>query len=672
MTPPVSSKRDHDSIAIDTIRFLSVDMVEKAKSGHPGAPMAQAPLAYWLWTRHLKHDPSDPSWPSRDRFVLSCGHASALLYSMLHLAGYDLPMSELERFRQLGSKTPGHPESHLTPGVETTTGPLGQGLGNAVGMAIAERFLAAHFNREGFPVIDHQTWVIASDGDLMEGVSAEASSFAGHQRLGKLQVFWDDNRISIDGSTDLAFTEDVTARYEAYGWHVLEVADVHDLDSLDEAMRAATAEEERPTLIRVRTRIGYGSPNKSGTAGVHGSPLGPEECRAAKENLDWPIEPKFHVPDAAREAFAAAAEAGAAARREWTEMFDRYRDAHPALAERFEVWGSGQLPDGWDADLPAFEADHPAIATRAVSGQFLHAVADALPHLIGGSADLAPSNNTFIRGREVQSKEEPGGGNFHFGVREHGMGAVLNGMALSGRLRPYAATFLIFVDYMRPAVRLAALMEQPAIFVFTHDSIFLGEDGPTHQPISQLMGLRTIPGLTVLRPADANETVAAWKVALQTTSGPTALVLTRQKLPVLDVPKSTVDEGVPRGGYVVADSEAPQVLLIATGSEVSLAVEAHATLAERGVQSRVVSMPSWDRFAAQEESYREQVLPSSIRRRLAIEAGTTHGWHRFVGLDGDVLGIDSFGASAPAKNLAEHFGFTAQEVVRRVERLLDR
>lgn len=671
MTTPASSKSDRDQVAIDTIRFLSVDMVEEANSGHPGAPMAQAPLAYWLWTRHAKHDPADPAWPNRDRFVLSCGHASALIYSMLHLAGYDLPMEELRRFRQLGSKTPGHPEYHLTPGVETTTGPLGQGISNAVGMAIAERYLGAHFNRDGFPIIDHKVWVIASDGDLMEGVSAEASSLAGHLGLGKLNVFWDDNEISIDGSTELAFTEDVTKRYEAYGWHILEVADVNDLDALDAAMVAAAAETERPTLVRVRTQIGYGSPNKQGTSKVHGSPLGAEERAASKKNLGWPTESTFHVPGEARAAFDEARQAGADHHRAWKESFEAYRGAHADLAARFEAWGRGELAEGWDRDLPVFSAEDSAIATRAVSGKVLHAVAEHLPQLIGGSADLAPSNNTFIQGRAVQSKAEPGGGNFHFGVREHAMGAALNGMALSGRLRPYGATFLIFLDYMRPAVRLAALMEQPVTFVFTHDSIFLGEDGPTHQPISQLMGLRTIPGLTVLRPADANETVAAWKVVLENTSGPSALVLTRQKLPVLDLPTEVVHEGVARGAYVVADGDDPKVLLIATGSEVSLALQAHGELAAKGVSTRVVSMPSWERFEAQDAEYRESVLPSAIRARLAIEAGTSHGWHRYVGLDGDVLGIDGFGASAPAKDLAEHFGFTVAEVVRRVEGLVE-
>ncbi|MEM8931274.1 MAG: transketolase, partial [Acidobacteriota bacterium] len=564
-----------DSIAIDTIRFLAVDMVEEANSGHPGAPMAQAPLAYWLWTRHLRHDPGAADWPDRDRFVLSCGHASALLYAMLHLAGYDLPMEELQRFRQLGSKTPGHPEFHLTPGVETTTGPLGQGISNAVGMAIAERYLGAHFNRDDFSIVDHHTWAIASDGDLMEGVAAEASSMAGHLRLGKLNVFYDANQISIDGSTDLAFTEDVAARYRAYGWHTLEVADVNDLDALDAAIDAAKAETDRPSLIVVRTEIGYGSPNKQGTSGVHGSPLGADERQATRDNLGWAAPSTFHVPDEAREAFADARRRGEAAHAEWLDRFARYRDAHPTLAADFERLRRRGLPAGWDADLPTFTTDDPAMATRKASGKALAAIADKLPELLGGSADLAPSNNTFVPGRGVQSAEEPGGANFHYGVREHGMGAAMNGMALSGMLRPYGATFLIFADYMRPSIRLAALMEQPALYVFTHDSIFLGEDGPTHQPISQLMGLRSIPGLSVVRPADANETVAAWRWAVENVHGPTALVLTRQGLPILDGTAEHATEGVRRGAYVLADAAEgePAALLIATGSEVALAVE---------------------------------------------------------------------------------------------------
>ena len=664
------TERNRDQIAIDSIRFLSVDMVEKANSGHPGAPMGQAPLAYWLWTRHLRHDPARPDWPNRDRFVLSCGHASALIYSMLHLSGYDLSMDELKAFRQLGSKTPGHPEHGLTAGVETTTGPLGQGVSNAVGMAIAERFLAAQFNRDGFPLIDNITWVIASDGDLMEGVSAEASSMAGHLGLGKLNVFYDANQISIDGSTDLAFTEDVVQRYQAYGWHTLEVDDVNDLDALDAAMNAARAETERPTLVLVRTHIGFGSPNKQDTAGAHGAPLGDSERRATRENLGWAYDQDFQIPDEARAAFDDVRRQGAASSAEWDELFERYRQAHPEEAAQFEAWGADTLTAGWDADLPEFTAEDGPIATRSASGKFLHSVSATLPQLIGGSADLAPSNNTFIKDRGVHTKDNPGGSNFHFGVREHGMGAVMNGMALSGRIRPYGATFLMFSDYMRPTLRLAALMEQPAIFIFTHDSVFLGEDGPTHQPISQLMGLRTLPGFSTFRPADANETVAAWRIALENTHRPSALVLTRQKLPVITTAEQA-REGVARGAYVIADTDDPQVLLLATGSEVALALDAHRVLLEKGIRTRVVSMPSWDVFETQDADYRESVIPSSIRKRLAIEAGTTHGWHRYVGLDGDVQGIDGFGASAPYADLKKHFGFTTEDTIRRVEALLD-
>lgn len=663
------TQRSHDQIAIDTIRFLSVDMVEKANSGHPGAPMGQAPLAYWLFTRHMRHDPSRPDWANRDRFVLSCGHASALIYSMLHLSGYDLSMDELKNFRQLGSKTPGHPEYGHTPGVETTTGPLGQGISNAVGMAVAERYLGAHFNRDGFPIIDNTTWVIASDGDLMEGVSAEASSIAGHLGLGKLKVFYDANQISIDGSTDLAFTEDVLKRYESYGWHTLAVDDVNDLDALEKAFQAAKAETERPTLVLVRTHIGFGSPNKQDTSGAHGSPLGADERDATRKNLSWE-HGDFTVPADARDAFSESRDAGAAASKAWDELFESYRAAHPELADRFEAWGAETLPEGWDADLPTFSADDGAIATRSASGKFLQSVNETLPQLIGGSADLAPSNNTFIKGRPVHTKDCPEGANFHFGVREHGMGAVMNGMALSGRIRPYGATFLIFVDYMRPTVRLAALMEQPSVFIFTHDSVFLGEDGPTHQPISQLMGLRTIPGLTTIRPADANETVAAWRIAVENAKRPTALVLTRQKLPVVTTAEQA-REGVSRGAYVIADAEDAQVVLIATGSEVALALDAHKALAEQGIATRVVSMPCWDRFEAQDADYKESVLPNAMRKRLAIEAGTTHGWHRYVGLDGDVQGIDTFGASAPYADLVKHFGFTVDDTVRRVKALLD-
>jgi transketolase len=663
-----------DQIAIDTIRFLAVDMVEAAQSGHPGAPMGQAPMAYWLWTRHLRHDPARHDWPNRDRFVLSCGHASALLYALLHLAGYGLSMAELKRFRQLDSKTPGHPENFLTPGVETTTGPLGQGLGNAVGMAVSEALVAARFNREGFPLFDHRTWVLASDGDLMEGVSAEASSLAGHLRLGKLNVLYDANEITIDGSTDLSFSEDVAKRYEAYGWHVQTVEDGNDLEALDRAMAAMAAETGRPSFTLVRTHIGYGSPNKQDTADAHGAPLGAEEVKATKEACGWPLEPTFHVPDETREAFAAVGEDGARRSRAWDELLDRYGVEHPEAAAELRRRLAGELPGGWAERLPEFTSGE-SIATRKASGKVLNALAPAVPELVGGSADLAGSNNTTLKDEAFFSAADRSGRNFHFGVREHAMGAVLNGMALSRMLRPYGGTFLVFSDYMRPAIRLAALMGLPVTYVFTHDSIFLGEDGPTHQPEAHLMALRAIPHLSVIRPGDARETAAAWRMALAQSDRPTALSLTRQGLPVLPETEGRAADGVPRGAYVLLDpdTQEPEVILIATGSELHLAVAAARELSGRGIAARVVSMPSWDLFDAQPEAYRDAVLPPRIRKRLAIEAGVTLGWGRYVGPEGEAHGLDDrFGASAPWKDLAKHFGFTAPDVARHVERMLGR
>jgi transketolase len=658
-----------DQVAINTIRFLAVDMVEKAQSGHPGAPLGQAPLAYLLWTRTMRHNPDNPDWPDRDRFVLSCGHASALLYSLLHLAGYGLPMEELQRFRQFGSKTPGHPEHELTRGVETTTGPLGQGLGNAVGMAIAEAKSARRFNRDGFPLFDYRIWVIASDGDLMEGVSHEVSSLAGHLRLSRLKVFYDDNEVSIDGSTSLAFSDDSAKRFEAYGWRVLRVADGNDLGALEKAIAEAEAETERPTLVVVRTEIGYGSPNKGGTAEAHGSPLGADEVALTKQALGWPTEPTFLVPDEARAPFAAARERGRQLEEAWNDLLRRYREAHPEDAADLDRRLAGKLPDGWADALPTFEAGGKPVATRAASGQVINAIAGKLPELIGGSADLAPSNNTLVKGETNFSATDRGGRNFHFGVREHGMGSVLNGMALSRLWIPYGGTFLIFSDYMRPPVRLASLMKLQVIYVYTHDSIFLGEDGPTHQPISQLASLRSIPNLTVIRPADACETAEAWRVAIEHRHGPTALALTRQNLPILEETAAKAREGVPRGGYVLldpAEGEA-EVILLATGSEVHLAVEAAKKLSRR---IRVVSLPSWELFDRQPREYRDAVLPPAVRRRLAIEAATPFGWHKYVGLEGQIHGIERFGASAPAKDLQREFGFTPEAVVERVEGLL--
>ena len=662
---------DRDALAISTLRFLAVDMVEAAKSGHPGAPLGLAPLAHLIWTRHLRFDPADPDWPDRDRFVLSCGHASALLYGLLHLAGFDLPVAELERFRQLGSKTPGHPERGHTPGVETTTGPLGQGLANAVGMTIAARALAARFDRPGSPLFEHRVWVLASDGDLMEGVSAEASSLAGHLALGGLKVFWDDNRISIDGPTDLAFGEDVLARYAAYGWRTLRVEDGNDLDALEAAIAAAEAEPERPVLVAVRTHIGYGSP-KQDSAEAHGAPLGAEAAAATRRALGWPEDARFLVPEGARAAYQDAAGRGATARAAWVTRRARLAESDPAAAGELERRLQGRLPEDWRGALPAFAAGE-SVATRAASGKVLNALAARVPELVGGSADLTESNSTLLKGAPVLAAGRPEGRNVHFGVREHAMGSIANGLALSGALRPFVGTFLIFSDYMRPAIRLAALMGLPVTYVFTHDSVLLGEDGPTHQPVSQLASLRAIPGLVTLRPADGAETVAAWGVALERRAGPTALALSRQKLPVLAETVERAERGVPRGAYVLWESapDRHELLLLATGSEVSPALEAARRLAARGRRVRLVSMPSWELFEQQGEEYRESVLPAG-GRRLAVEAASPLGWHRWVGERGEIVAMTGFGASGPAEELAQRFGLTQDAILARAERLLGR
>ncbi|MEZ5313869.1 MAG: transketolase [Thermoanaerobaculia bacterium] len=656
---------NRDQLSINTLRFLAVDMVEKAKSGHPGAPLGQAALAYVLWTRFLRHDPAHPDWANRDRFILSCGHASALLYGLLHLSGYDLPMGELERFRQLDSKTPGHPEHGHTPGVETTTGPLGQGFANAVGTAIAREQLAARFRDEEGPLFDFRTWVFASDGDLMEGVASEAASLAGHLRLRGLTVFYDSNQISIDGSTDLAFSEAVDRRFAAYGWRVYEVTDGNDLAALEAAIAAAEAETEKPTLVVVRTHIGYGSPHKQDTADSHGAPLGAEEVRLTKENLGWPVEPPFLVPDGAREPYVENAARGAARREAWEARRLRFAATHPELAAELDRRAARRLPAGWSDSLPAFRADDKPLATRAASGKVLQAVAAALPELVGGSADLAESNQTLIHGEGDFSADDRAARYLRFGVREHAMGAILSGLALTGLFRPFGGTFLIFSDYMRPSIRLAALMRQPVVYVFTHDSIFLGEDGPTHQPIDQLPSLRAIPGLVVLRPADACETRAAWILAMERTDGPTALALTRQKLPVFAETEALAADGVPRGAYVLRDSPggAPEILLLATGSEVAVALAALAALEEKGHRGRVVSMPSWELFEATDEGYRESVLPAAVELRMAIEAASPLGWDRYVGPRGKVLAMRGFGASAPAEALAARFGFLAGDLI---------
>ena len=661
-----------DQLCINTIRTLAMDGVQKAKSGHPGMPMGTADLAYVLWTRFLKHNPANPVWPDRDRFVLSAGHGSMLLYSLLHLTGYDLPLEELKNFRQWNSRTPGHPEYGLTPGVETTTGPLGQGFANGVGMAIAESFLAATFNRPEFPIFDHFTYAIVSDGDLMEGVSHEAASLAGHLGLGKLIYLYDDNEISIEGSTDLTFTEDVPARFRAYNWHVQEV-DGYDMDGIEAAVRAAQKETRRPSLIVCHTHIAYGSPNKQDTASAHGAPLGEEEVRLTKEALGWPAETHFLIPEEALAVFRQAVEHGRQAEAQWCETFESYRTMYPKEAALLDTLWAGRLPDGWEETLPTFAPANGPLATRKASGAVLNALAQALPTLIGGSADLAPSNVTLLKGSADFQCDSPAGRNLRFGVREHTMGSILNGMALHGGLLPYGGTFLVFSDYMRPPVRLAAMMGLPVVYVWTHDSVWIGEDGPTHQPVEQLAALRAIPNLVLIRPADGNETAAAWRVALERRDGPTALALTRQKLPVLFETIRNPAEKVARGAYVLADSSGiPGALLIASGSEVHLALEARDLLAQKGIAVRVVSMPSWELFDAQPASYREAVLPPQVTARLAIEAGVTQGWAKYVGLAGDVMGLDRFGASAPYKVLMEKFGFTAEAVVERVLRLLGR
>jgi transketolase len=642
----------------NTIRMLAADAVQKAGSGHPGAPMGQADLAFVLWDRCLKFDPADLSWSDRDRFVLSSGHGCLLLYSLLHLYGCGLSLDDLRAYRQWGSLTPGHPERGHTPGVETTTGPLGQGIANAVGMALAERHLAKRFNREGFPVVDHRTWCICSDGDLMEGVASEAASLAGHLALGKLTVLYDDNRVTIGGPTSIAFTEDVAARFGAYGWHVVTV-DGHDHQAVAWALEKAVTASDQPSLILARTHIGFGSPKLQDTSEVHGSPLGEEELKRTKEALGWPLSPAFHVPPEVYAHARAAGERGRRSHAEWNNLWDRYREAHPDLAREFERRQAGRLPEGWDRDLPRFDAGS-SVATRNASGKVLNAVARAVPELLGGSADLEPSNKTLITGEPSQSAAAPGGRNIHFGVREHAMGSVANGLAYHGGLRPYNGTFLVFSDYQRPAVRLSALVGLPVVYVYTHDSIGVGGDGPTHQPVEHLISLRAIPGLAVIRPADANETRVAWQVAMER-SGPTALILTRQDLPVI--------EGLPvdqlrRGAYIAHDPErGPDSLIIATGSELHLCLQAATQLAKRGRAVRVVSMPSWELFEAQPAAYREAVLPGAISRRLAVEAGSSHGWWKYVGMHGQVLGVDRFGASASEKRLFEEFGLTVEGVV---------
>jgi transketolase len=658
-----------DQLCINTIRLLAVDMVEKAKSGHPGLPLGAGAMAYVLWAKAMRHNPKNPHWPNRDRFVLSAGHGSALLYALLHMTGYDLTLDDLKNFRQWESHTPGHPEYGMTPGVETTTGPLGQGIATAVGMAIAERYLAEVFNQAGFPIVDHRTYVLCGDGDLMEGIASEAASIAGHLKLAKLICLYDDNKISIEGSTDLAFTEDVRRRFLSYGWRVIEV-EGNDIAGVTASLKKAKAEKERPTLIKAHTHIGFGCPKKQDTSSAHGEPLGADELSAVKKCFGFLPERTFFVPEQATAHCALVTQRGAKAEAQWQRLFVKYAKAYPDKAELYQQSLRGELPNGWQQALPSFAASE-AQATRQASGKVLNALAAAIPQLIGGSADLAPSNNTLIKGAADFSAQTPGGRNLRFGVREHAMGAIVNGMALSGQLRPYGATFLVFADYLRPSIRLAALMQVPSLFVFTHDSIGLGEDGPTHQPIEHLAALRVIPHLTVLRPADANETAAAWRIILERRR-PAVLVLSRQKLPVLDPTACPALTGVEKGAYVLTDCDQPQLILIATGSEVHLALAAANRIKEAGLRVRVVSMPSWELFAEQSQEYRNQVLPPSVKARLAIEAASPLGWHRWVGDNGDVIAIERFGASAPGEVLMSHFGFTIDNVVARAQMLMQK
>ena len=681
-----------DDVCINTIRVLSIDAVEQAASGHPGMPMGAAPMAYVLWTRHLRHDPTQPKWVNRDRFVLSAGHGSMLLYSLLFLTGYDLTLDDLKHFRRWGSRTPGHPERGSSTGIEVTTGPLGQGFGNAVGMAMAERWLAATFNRPGHSIVDHRTYVIASDGDLMEGVAAEAASLAGDLHLGRLIVLYDSNRITLSATTNVTFSEDVGARFAAYGWHVQHV-DGMDVAAVDAALAAARAEESRPSLIVARTHIGFGSPHKQDTFQAHGEPLGADEVRLTKRAYGWPEDRTFYVPEEVQREFAKVGTRGATWRGAWQQVMDGYRAAHGELAGEFDRVMAGQLPPHWDARLPTYKPQDGAVATRDAGRKAIEALAESVPNLVGGSADLDPSTRTMMKGKgDFQSATVPedgqtpptqgaaggvwgyAGRNIHFGIREHAMTAILTGMAHHGGVVPFGATFLTFSDYMRPSIRLAALSAGHVIYVWTHDSIALGEDGPTHQPVEQLASLRAMPNLLLLRPADANETVEAWRIAMRHTSGPVGLVLTRQKLPVLDRTTLAPAAGTARGAYVLIDSAEglPELILIATGSEVSLALDAHRQLASEGVRSRVVSMPSWELFEAQSAEYRQAVLPPAVHARVSVEAGSPFGWERYVGPRGAIIGVDRFGASAPGPEVMARYGFSVEHVVATAKAVLAR
>ncbi|WP_461200897.1 transketolase [Anoxybacillus sp. TBDG-1] len=662
-----------EQLSITAIRTLSIDAIEKANSGHPGMPMGAAPMAYTLWTKFMNHNPRNPKWFNRDRFVLSAGHGSMLLYSLLHLSGYDVTMEDIKQFRQWGSKTPGHPEYGHTPGVEATTGPLGQGIAMAVGMAMAERHLAATYNKDKFEIVNHFTYAICGDGDLMEGVSAEAASLAGHLKLGRLIVLYDSNDISLDGELNLSFSESVEQRFKAYGWQYIRVEDGNNIEEIARAIAEAQRDLERPTLIEVKTTIGYGSPNKAGTADVHGAPLGKDEIKLTKQAYKWTFEEDFHVPDEVYAHFEKVVkEAGEKKEAEWNALFTEYEKAYPDLAKQLKMAIDGKLPEGWEKALPIY-AEGKSLATRASSGEVLNAIAKVVPQFLGGSADLAGSNKTLIKGAGDFLPGSYGGRNIWFGVREFAMGAALNGMALHGGVKVYGGTFFVFSDYLRPAIRLAALMGLPVTYVFTHDSIAVGEDGPTHEPIEQLASLRAMPNVCVIRPADANETAAAWRLAVESTDRPTALVLTRQNLPTLATTAERAYEGVKKGAYVVSEAqEEVQALLLASGSEVSLAVEAQKALANEGIHVSVVSMPSWDRFEAQPAQYKDSVIPKHVKKRLAIEMGSSLGWERYTGDEGDILAIDRFGASAPGEKIMQEYGFTVENVVARVKALLDK
>ncbi len=657
-------------LAINTIRFLSADAIQRANSGHPGLPMGAAAMAYALWTRHLRFNPKNPSWWGRDRFVLSGGHGSMLLYSLLHLTGYDVSLEDLKDFRQLGCKTPGHPENFCTPGVEVTTGPLGQGLGNTVGMAIAEAHLAAVFNKPGFNLVDHHIYAIVTDGDLMEGLSSEAASLAGHLHLGKIILLYDNNHISIDGSTDLTFTENRTARFEAFGWHVQTVEDGNDVDAVDRAIQQAK-QDPRPSLISVRTHIGYGLPTKQDTAKAHGEPAGEEELAGAKKKFNWPLEPEFHVPEEALKHFRDIGNQGTKIEEEWNSLFDEYTKKYPEQAAEFSRRMKGELSQNWDTDLPSFQSSEGPMATRAASGKIINKLALKLPEMIGGSADLTPSNKTWIDESPSFQADSPEGRNIHFGVREHAMAATINGLAAHGGMIPYSGTFLMFSDYMRPSIRLSALSRHRSIWVFTHDSIGVGEDGPTHQPVEHIASLRAIPGLIVIRPGDANEVVEAWKIAISNNTGPTLMALTRQKIAILDRHKYSPASGLKKGAYVLADlGKDPELIMMASGSEVPLMVEVGERLFSEGINVRLVSFPSWELFEQQSQEYRDSVLLPEIKKRLAVEAGVSQGWEKWIGDEGTMHSVEKFGSSAPVKVVFEKYGFTVDNILSKARKLI--